>query len=494
MVNLTGVNLCPPPFADSNLFSHSKGYVDGRLCQTITEDLKCCLPCPLTRWVYPDSFDTLTLAANWVATVGLISCIYLLASWVVLPVEKTCRHYLSVCMTLSILLISLGLVVPLAAQPEQCYDTITPNSMSSSRVCGASGTFLMLGGWSVVVWAFLRSLSLHLQICWQVLVGRSFMFFAHAAGWGIPLIDLCLSLVFSGVSFRFGPTCHINHKNSLAVFWIPLSIFAGATVIITFATFGYCVKVYILSLKDTSASTEASSLPTYTNSLRTVTPRQAYRRVKRVIALQWRGIAIVLIIICDVIFFTFIFVFQDNLVQAVKSDPKLTEKWVMCLIGSAGDKNACLEYVGHVVVNEATVSSVLFLLALNGLFASFLLGRLSMAVTWVELFKSLLMGGAKQKEFVSVDARQDLKNDPWHSRSYEMISKDSGAAVKSTSPVKSPSPCRYTPDYSRQTSPYHAPASSFSSPRSPQQTPGIWQGTPAGPDCEKMNPLGMNKI
>ncbi|GAO18772.1 hypothetical protein UVI_02052620 [Ustilaginoidea virens] len=437
MVNLTGVNLCPPPFADSNLFSHSKGYVDGRLCQTITEDLKCCLPCPLTRWVYPDSFDTLTLAANWVATVGLISCIYLLASWVVLPVEKTCRHYLSVCMTLSILLIS---------------------------------------------------------ICWQVLVGRSFMFFAHAAGWGIPLIDLCLSLVFSGVSFRFGPTCHINHKNSLAVFWIPLSIFAGATVIITFATFGYCVKVYILSLKDTSASTEASSLPTYTNSLRTVTPRQAYRRVKRVIALQWRGIAIVLIIICDVIFFTFIFVFQDNLVQAVKSDPKLTEKWVMCLIGSAGDKNACLEYVGHVVVNEATVSSVLFLLALNGLFASFLLGRLSMAVTWVELFKSLLMGGAKQKEFASVDARQDLKNDPWHSRSYEMISKDSGAAVKSTSPVKSPSPCRYTPDYSRQTSPYHAPASSFSSPRSPQQTPGIWQGTPAGPDCEKMNPLGMNKI
>lgn len=25
MVNLTGVNLCPPPFVDSNLYLHSKG-------------------------------------------------------------------------------------------------------------------------------------------------------------------------------------------------------------------------------------------------------------------------------------------------------------------------------------------------------------------------------------------------------------------------------------------------------------------------------------
>ena len=239
--------------------------------------------------------------------------------------------------------------------------------MHTSPVCGASGAFLLLGGWAGVMWAFLRSLSLHLQICWQVLVGRNFMIFAQAAGWGVPIIGIALALVFSGVSFRFGPTCHINHKNSLADFWIPLLIFAGATVVLTFATFGYCVKVYLASLSDNSASTEGSNLPTYTNNSqnKNISPRQAYRRVRRVIALQWRGIAIVLIIIADVIFFSIVYVFQDTVVQSVKDDPKKGTPWVMCLMGSGGDKNKCLDEASSLVINEATTFAVLLLLGVS---------------------------------------------------------------------------------------------------------------------------------
>ncbi|KAK2593061.1 hypothetical protein QQS21_009227 [Conoideocrella luteorostrata] len=437
----------------------------------------------------------MTVVANWVAAVSTICCVYLLASWIALPVDKTNRHYLSVCLTFGVMLMNLGFVVPLAAQPEQCYDTITPHSMSSSKVCGASGSLLLLGGWCGVMWAFLRSLSLHLQICWQVLVGRNFMFFAQAAGWGVPLLGITMALVFSGMSFRFGPTCHINHKNSLADLWIPLLIFAGATVILTFATFGYCVKVYLASLYDSSASTEGSSLPAYTNSVRTVSPRQAYRRVKRVIALQWRGIAIVLIIIADVIFFSIIFVFQDNVVQSVTSDPRVAEKWVTCLIGSSGDKNVCLKYASSIVINEATVAAVLLLLGLNGVWLLFLLGRISMITGWFELFRSLLPGSRKQKEFVSVDARYEMKKDSRHSRSYEMLSRDSSAVVTPLSPVKSPPPGRRTPDYFGQTARYHAPARSFSSPRPPQTTSWDPQQTFARPDhYEDMNPLGMNRI
>lgn len=260
---------------------------------------------------------------------------------------------------------NMGFVVPLVARPEQCYDKITPHGMQTSSVCGASGALLILGGWSGVMWAFLRSLSLHLQICWQVTVGNTFMWFAQAAGWGVPLIGIILALVFSGVSFRFGNICHINHDNSLADLWVPLLIFAGITVITTFATFGYCVKVYLASLADSAASTEGSGLPSYTNSIRTMTPRQAYRRIRRVIALQWRGIAIVLIIIADVIFFSVVFVFQDNVVQAVTNDPKVAEDWVLCLIEFSGDKNKCLGKASKIVVNEATVTAVLLLLGVS---------------------------------------------------------------------------------------------------------------------------------
>ncbi len=215
------------------------------------------------------------------------------------------------------------------------------------------------------MWVFLRSLSLHPQICWQVVVGRNFMWFSQAAGWGIPILGIILALTLSGVSFRFGSTCHINHQNSLAVLWIPLLVFAGLTIIIQFTTFGYCIKVYLASLSDNSASTEGSGLPSYTNSIRTMTPKQAYRRVRRVIQLQWRGIAIVLIIITDVIFFSIIFVFQDNTVEAVKTEQSLAMPLVMCLLAAGGDKNKCLDVAAPLVVAMPTVGAVLFLLAVS---------------------------------------------------------------------------------------------------------------------------------
>lgn len=240
--------------------------------------------------------------------------------------------------------------------------------MKSSTVCAASATALLFGGFAGVMWVFLRSLSLHLQICWQQSVGRFFMIFSHAAGWLVPFLVVTLALVFSGVSFRFGDTCHINHEHSLHDFWIPILIFSGLTVLVQFATLGYCIKVYLASLADSSASTEGSGMPDYTNSIRTMTPRQAYKRVRRVIALQWRGIAIVLIIIADVIFFSVVFVFLDNTVEDVKHHPEVSEAWVTCLAiaaASGGSKDDCLEEGRQLVVGEGTVIAVLLLLAVS---------------------------------------------------------------------------------------------------------------------------------
>lgn len=259
----------------------------------------------------------------------------------------------------------LGFIIPLAGEPEQCFNEITPHGMDSSAICAASGAFLLGGGWAGVMWVFLRSMSLHLQICWQTVVGRNFMWLSQALGWGIPAIGLVIALMVSGVSFRFGSTCHINHANSLNDFWIPLLVFAGLTVIIQFATFGYCIKVYLASLADSSASTDHSGMPSYTASIRTMTPRQAYRRVRRVIQLQWRGIVIVLIIICDVIFFAVIFVFQDTTVESIRNDPEKAAPWLICLIGAGGDKTKCLDKARELVVALPTIIAVLILLAVS---------------------------------------------------------------------------------------------------------------------------------
>jgi hypothetical protein len=508
MSDLEGVNLCPPPFYDVTLFPvDDAGFIEGRLCQRLNERLTCCLPCPITDWIYPESFHTVSTVTNWIAAAGSVCCVFLLVSWAFLPVEKTNRHYLSMCLTLAVLLMNLGFVVPLAAQPDQCHDEITPNSMQTSAVCGASGALLMFGGWGGVMWAFLRSLSLHLQICWQVLVGDTFMWFAQAAGWGIPILGIALALVFSGVSFRFGATCHVNHENSLADFWIPLLIFAGATVIITFATFGYCIKVYLAALGSDEDATGTSSLPTHAQSVSTMTRGQAYRRVRRVISLQWRGIAIVLIIITDVIFFSIIYVFQDNVIQDVTHNPKIGEAWAKCLMGSSGNRDSCLDEASELVVPLSTITAVLVLLTFNGFWLLFLLGRWTMVTGWVEMIVGPFYTRPKN-EFVSVDAQGD-------GRSYAMLSKETSVRVSTMSPTMSPSlGGRRTPDFfnnntinSNSNAPqrdYSAHARSYSAPRPPQPSWNAEQtyAAPAPAPRESgysshygdMNPLGMNRI
>ncbi|ORY65836.1 uncharacterized protein BCR38DRAFT_456530 [Pseudomassariella vexata] len=501
--------LCPAPFFQESKFGDG-GFVDGRMCQTLSPTLVCCLPCPLTDWAYPDSFAEVTSIASWFTVVGMICCIFLLVSWAFLPVEKTHRHYLSISLTCAIFLMNLGFIIPLAAKPDECYNEITPNSMGTSGVCAASGAFLLGGGWAGVMWIFLRSMSLHLQICWQVVVGRTFMWISQILGWGIPVIGLIVLLVFSGVSFRFGQTCHINHTNSLGDFWIPLLVFTGLTVIIQFATFGYCIKVYLASLADSSASTEGSDLPAYSNSIRTMTPRQAYRRVRRVIQLQWRGIVIVMIIMCDVVFFAVVFVFQDNTLEVVKKSPTKALPWTICLIAANGDKNQCLDEASDLTVNLPTIVAVLILLACNGMWLVLLLGRWTMVTGWGEYFATC--GGIHaKKEFVSVDARIDLKKDQ---RSYEMLSRDSGktehnSTLTPISPAKSPASAqsgRMTPDYFGQTPRYQPHTRSFSAPRPPQQSvawdpqlsqsPSYKSPNPSamGDHYEEMNPLGMNRL
>ncbi|EGS19002.1 uncharacterized protein CTHT_0056220 [Thermochaetoides thermophila DSM 1495] len=520
---------CPAPFLSDEYFTN-EGFVDGRICSPLG-NLTCCLPCPITQWAYPDSFTAMSTAANWVAVAGSVCCIFLLLSWAVLPVDKTFRHYLSICLTTAVLLMNLGFVIPLASKPEECYDAITPHSMSTSSICAVSGFFLIVGGWAGVMWVFLRSLSLHLQICWQLVVGRNFMWFSQALGWGIPAVGVVCALFLSGVSFRYGATCHINHKNSLADLWVPLLVFAGLTIIIQMTTFGYCIKVYLASLADNSASTEGSGMPSYTNSIRTMTPKQAYRRVRRVIALQWRGIAIVLIIIADVIFFSIVFVYQDTTVERVKQNPGVALPWALCLITNKGDKNACLNEASALAVSMPTVGAVLFLLGMNGIWLLFFLGRWSMFTGWRDLIISV--PNRNKREFVSVDARlDDVKKD---TRSYEMLSRDSGKTMDSSvtpsavtplsptyarsSPVGGPArqndyvwnnildnnnngnSGRRTPDFFGQTARYNAPVRSFSSPRPPQSVrwdPSETFARPysppnAGPGGY-VNPLGMHKV
>ena len=182
-------------------------------------------------------------------------------------------------------------------------------------------------------------------------------------------------LPLTGTSYRFGDTCHINHTKALQDYWGPLLAFAAISTILQFVTFGYCIKVYIKSLLNdgsTNSITQVSSgLPTHSShsgSVKTVTAGQAYRRVKKVVSLQWRGTAIVLIIIINVVFLSIVFVQMDNTVTAALQDFGKAEPWLLCLVINGGDKTPCLNKVKQagLVQNEGTVMAALVLLSVSG--------------------------------------------------------------------------------------------------------------------------------
>ncbi len=238
--------------------------------------------------------------------------------------------------------------------------------METSGVCAISGAFLLFGGWAVVIWVFCRSLALHLQICWEVVPGNKFFYASLAFGWLIPVVGLALTLSLTGVSFRFGNVCHINHKDALADFWGPLLAFAALAMVLQFITIGYCIHVYVKSLLDDKPTTNNSSqAPTYSGSVRTLTARQTYRRVKRMIELQWRGASIVLVIIAEVVFFSVVFVSMDNTTQINQQNLEKASPWLTCLALSGGDKNKCLPDVRDLVKPEGVVLAVLIILGVS---------------------------------------------------------------------------------------------------------------------------------
>lgn len=89
--------------------------IEGRFCSDAF-GFSCCLPCPQTEWLYPNNFDTVTTAMDWVNVVGMVCTVFLLISFAVLPVKKTHRHYLSVCLAISIAVMQVSPPMILSAR------------------------------------------------------------------------------------------------------------------------------------------------------------------------------------------------------------------------------------------------------------------------------------------------------------------------------------------------------------------------------------------
>lgn len=408
--------------------------------------------------------------------------------------------------------IQIPFIIPLGTKPDQCHDAITPNDMTTSLSCAFTGFILLYGGVAVVTWCLLRTIALHLQVCWEVVIGAKFMWLSFLCGWGLPAVIITIMGIFTGVSYRFGDVCHINGPNSTADYWIPILVITAISLVLQATTLIYCINVYVRSLFDSGAGSTSTSgmhsgLPSYSGSVRTMTARQAYKRIRRVLQLQWRSVAVVLTIIVNVIYFCVVFLELNKATALTPANLKAAMPWLACLVLSQGNANECVSEAGGVSMNEAPILAVLFLLPLAGLWNFIFVVRTSMFTGWIQFARGFFV---KRVEFVSADARERVPD----VRTYEMLSA-SRQQNKTPDPTielaRSPTPGDYksnvrwsgtkyddSPDTYGPEAKYSSPTFSFSSPRPPSAShtnpPRQWDVSssfaPSMPNYSRHSPEG----
>lgn len=300
-------------------------------------------------------------------------------SYFLLPVEATRRAYLNIMLLVGLILFELGFVIPLARQPEQCFDAVTPNDQGSSLTCAFSGAFAAFGGLFLVTWVLIRALFMHLQICWDWMPGKISYIAANVAALVVTIVFTTATLAHTGVSFRFGGYCHVN-VGSIATYWGWLLAFGALACLLQFATFGYCIKVYLTNILHVRQ--DPSQTDSLTGSSRSRTARATARRVYQALSLQWRSLAIVTVAIATTALVCVVFiVMDDQLTKKAFAETDTLIPWIICLISSQ-DKEKCLQYTGPILLPEGLAVATLFVLGFVGVEAFLLLSRLDMFKAW----------------------------------------------------------------------------------------------------------------
>lgn len=116
---------------------------------------------------------------------------------------------------------------------------------------------------------------------------------------------------------------------------------------------------------DNTETQSSAGLPSYTASVRNRSARAVYRRVRKVLWLQWRGITIVVFILVDVIFFSVVFIYLNSAQTSSMDDLSKALPFIVCLMKNPADPKECHDIGQNLFVNEGTVIAVLMMLSVG---------------------------------------------------------------------------------------------------------------------------------
>ncbi|KAF2665374.1 hypothetical protein BT63DRAFT_405336 [Microthyrium microscopicum] len=403
-INMT----CPAPFLNPEHFTSGVGYIAGRFCGTEgASGPTCCLPCPLSQWVFDANFMRIEKKLQDASPASLFACLFLLISWILVPSKYSHRHYLSIGLVICVTFIALALAIPMVHEPKQCADAITPSDFRSDLTCAWTGSLFLLGGLGVVVWVFLRVIWLHICVCWDRTPGKTFITMSVATGIAVPLIFLGATFGTSGFSYSLGQTCFINTEHSFALFWAWLIGLSCVSLLVQLVTTGYCVVVFIKSHRMRENSNMSTATGSSWGSIKRLGQRKRseeaekaadertllqsqrrdrWRGIRQILVLQWRIILLAVALVVEGLYFSSLSWASQNKGNSASKDPRGVA-FGACLVLNAGNATKCQPQAEYLVVSKSATLAALGVMSLSGVQALLLLTHFSLFKGWYEIIR-----------------------------------------------------------------------------------------------------------
>ncbi|KAL4910565.1 hypothetical protein BDW74DRAFT_184444 [Aspergillus multicolor] len=375
---------CPAPFIAELSIGDTGGYIPGRWCtpQLIgDETVSCCFPCPFTDWQYSEGFHPGIVP--WIALGVLVLMVISALTYILLPVEDTQRHYLTSSPLMGFIFMSVAFIIPLGDTDHHCHDVITPNDWLSETTCAFTGSLILYGVWVLIIGCLFRSLSLYLQLIWDVEPGKWFRFVSLFFIFGISLGLLGVALGVSGVSYQVGNMCYTSFPDSIGSFWGPLIGVAFVSWLIQMFIMIYCIRGVITRGGTARFSIFKKRAEESDPTSRAAQARNIRRNIWQILELQWRAIAISCLILIYVVYVAQAVLRWGDPQQY--SDEEL-QPWIDCLIQAKGDKTACRDEADTIGPNQKEAVSALALLASCGVWGVICTARYTMVLGWVDWF------------------------------------------------------------------------------------------------------------
>jgi hypothetical protein len=186
---------------------------------------------------------------------------------------------------------------------------------------------------------------------------------ANIVGFTLPCVFLGLSLGITGVSYRLSDTCVPNNYFSFLTWFGWLTAFGCLAVLIQLITTGFCFWLYLRDfLRGGSSTTNSTMQSSVGKSAMEINepPRKklAWKRVKTVLASQWRSVLLCILVAVSTIFYGTVFISTGQAVDAADRNSVELQQWALCLILNGGNKGPCGSVAPIVGINETAVKAV----------------------------------------------------------------------------------------------------------------------------------------